>query len=904
MMTDLSRCEQLAAENDGLKIELSVLRTIEKRFRATLYAIGDAVIATDAVGCVQQMNAVAEALTGWTESEALGRSADEVFRIVNEHSRTRVESPIQRVLREGKVVGLANHTILLARDGTEHPIADSGAPIRDTDGKMTGVVLVFRDQTAERQAEAALKEAEEQFRTFFDNAPVGKCMTGPDGRLMRVNPAFGAMLGYSLEEMNQIPFAEITHPDDLAESKECVRCLLAGERDTWVMDKRYIAKDSRVVWTHVETKLLRDAGGAPLHFLTHIHDITDRKLAEDRLRQREEELNLLFETMPAGWAEHRMIFDDEGRPCDYVFLRVNAAFERFTGLTRGAVVGKRVTEIIPGVRDAKPDLISLYGEVVTTGEQRKIEIYFAPFDRWYAVTVFRRRPGHFVAMFEDISERTRADAEIEESRAALVEAQAVAHVGSWEWDAVDDAITGSEEFYRLFDVAPEHIAHFAEFTALLHPDDRDRVQKDVADALQQQRPYDTDYRIRQHDGTWRDINARGRTFVDEAGTPLRMVGTCLDITGRKSAERRAEEETLKVTTFLDNTADLVTVVEADGRFRYVNNAAKVIFGRNPDELEGAIAFDFIHPDDRATTQEAFVGWLAEGVTNASWENRQVSATGTVRHMLWTIMPRYADGHLESVWSIARDITERKRAEETLQQLNESLVRSNQELEQFAYVASHDLQEPLRMVASYTQLLAQRYEGKLDAKADKYIGYAVDGAKRMQGLINDLLAFSRVGTRGQEPVPCDGNEVVAEVLQDLEKVIEETGAEIVVGDVPAVMADRTQLRQVFQNLIGNAIKFSGDKAPRVEVTATRENGRCEICVADNGIGIDPQFHDRIFIIFQRLHERGKYPGSGLGLAIVKKIVERHGGEVQLESTPGQGSRFRFTLPATHMRARTP
>ncbi|MHB1356203.1 MAG: sensor histidine kinase [Anaerolineae bacterium] len=243
----------------------------------------------------------------------------------------------------------------------------------------------------------------------------------------------------------------------------------------------------------------------------------------------------------------------------------------------------------------------------------------------------------------------------------------------------------------------------------------------------------------------------------------------------------------------------------------------------------------------------------------------------------------------------RRLETEKQAAQALREKVEELARSNKELEQFAYVSSHDLQEPLRMVVSYTQLLAERYAGKLDDKADKYINYAVEGATRMQGLIIDLLAYSRVGTRAKPFEETNCSELVSEAIHNLGKAIEENGAEVIVGDLPTVMADRTQLRLVFQNLIDNAIKFRTDTPPRVEITAQQSGENWEFCMADNGIGIDPQFYDRIFIMFQRLHERGKYAGSGMGLAICKKIVERHGGRIWIESEVGKGSRFWFTIP---------
>ncbi|MDJ0767007.1 MAG: ATP-binding protein, partial [Myxococcota bacterium] len=253
------------------------------------------------------------------------------------------------------------------------------------------------------------------------------------------------------------------------------------------------------------------------------------------------------------------------------------------------------------------------------------------------------------------------------------------------------------------------------------------------------------------------------------------------------------------------------------------------------------------------------------------------------------------GHLVTM---LEDISVRKEAEETLRIKATPLERSNAELEQFAYVASHDLQEPLRMVASYTQLLADRYESKLDEKAHKYIGYAVDGAKRMQALINDLLSFSRVGTKGKKPLGVDSSDVLAEVIRNLERTISDSGTELEVGDMPSVLADRTQLGQVFQNLIANAIKFRGSEPPKIRITSEQRDGLWAIHVDDNGLGIEEQFYDRIFVIFQRLHGRGEYEGNGMGLAIVKKIVERHGGYVRIEPKNGSGTRFTFTMPAVN------
>jgi PAS domain S-box-containing protein len=277
------------------------------------------------------------------------------------------------------------------------------------------------------------------------------------------------------------------------------------------------------------------------------------------------------------------------------------------------------------------------------------------------------------------------------------------------------------------------------------------------------------------------------------------------------------------------------------------------------------------------------GWRVRKDGSCFWANTVITAL------------QKEDGSLYGFAKITRDITERKQAEEDLKKTLADLERSNKELEQFAYVASHDLQEPLRMVSSYTQLLERRYKAKLDNDAQEFIAYAVDGANRMQRLIQDLLSFSRVSTRGNPFRPTDCNVVLGQARTNLDVIIRENNALVTNDELPLVMADETQLLLVFQNLINNAIKFRSKELPHVQVSAEKNGHEWIFSVRDNGQGIDPQYYDRIFVIFQRLHAKEEYPGTGIGLAICKRIVERHGGRIWLESKPGKGSTFYFTIP---------
>jgi len=380
------------------------------------------------------------------------------------------------------------------------------------------------------------------------------------------------------------------------------------------------------------------------------------------------------------------------------------------------------------------------------------------------------------------------------------------------------------------------------------------------------------------------------------------VGFCVILRDTTKSHRATEALAQSQGTFegiLAIASDAVVSVSAAQTITFFNHGAEKIFGYSAREVIGESLEMLIPEFARQDHAKHLVAFAASGVSA-----RRMGERGEItgRRKNGEVFPAEASisnldvGGTLVFTAVLRDVSERRKSEESVAAKTLELARSNAELEQFAYVASHDLQEPLRMVASYTQLLARRYQGQLDADADEFIGYAVDGVTRMQSLINDLLAYSRVGSRASEPVPVDMNDVFAQVSKDLDAAIREAGATVTSGPLPAVRGDRSQFAQLLQNLIGNAIKFHRQESPVVEVTARREAGECVFAVRDNGIGIAPEFRERIFVIFQRLHSRSEYPGTGIGLSICRKIVDRHGGRIWIESNEGQGTTFFFALPA--------
>ena len=348
---------------------------------------------------------------------------------------------------------------------------------------------------------------------------------------------------------------------------------------------------------------------------------------------------------------------------------------------------------------------------------------------------------------------------------------------------------------------------------------------------------------------------------------------------------------------MESIPDRIYFKDLESRFVRNNTAHARTFGATPEQCVGKTDFDFFSREhaEKAFADEQEI--IRTGQPVIAKVERVTRRDGRQNWASSTKVPwRDASGKIIGTFGLSRDITALKEAEEKLTEERNLLARSNAELEQFAYVASHDLQEPLRAVASCVQLLQKRYQGKLDARADEFIAHAVDGTKRMQALITDLLAYSRVGTRTHpfESVNCE--EVLDDALANLTIAIQESGTAIKRDPLPTVVADATQLGQIFQNLIGNAVKFRAEgRTPEIRVAAQRGTAEWTFSVGDNGIGIEPQYYERVFRVFQRLHTRTRYPGTGIGLAICKKIVERHGGRIWIESRPEQGTTFFFTLP---------
>ncbi|HVS12265.1 MAG TPA: PAS domain S-box protein [Planctomycetota bacterium] len=383
----------------------------------------------------------------------------------------------------------------------------------------------------------------------------------------------------------------------------------------------------------------------------------------------------------------------------------------------------------------------------------------------------------------------------------------------------------------------------------------------------------------------------------ELGERRLFTGIVRDITARKRDEEAVRESEARLRAVVETAVDGILTIDEQGMVGTMNPAAERMFGYAAAEVVGR-NISLLMPSPYREEHDGYLDHYRQtGERRIIGIGREVQGRrkdGSIFPLELAVSETVL-GERRFFTGIVRDITERKRDEESLARQSQELERSNAELQQFAYAASHDLQEPLRMITSYVQLLERRYGKRLGSEGEHFVGYVVEGARRMGQLIDDLLRYSRVEAGAEPAQEVEAGDVLMSVLGLLAPTIREAGAEVRFADLPRLRASRVHLEQLFQNLIGNAIKFRGPDPPRIEVSACRSGAMWQIAVADNGIGIAPEYFDKVFAIFQRLHTREQYPGTGVGLAICKKIVERYGGRIWVESEPGRGSTFKFELP---------
>jgi PAS domain S-box-containing protein len=636
-----------------------------------------------------------------------------------------------------------------------------------------------------------------------------------------------------------------------------------------------------------------------------IRDISVRKQAEGHLAQVEEKHRLGEDALRESEERYRMLLDGVKNYAIFMMdpqgqvLSWNAGAERIKGYSSAQIIGHNFACFFPpeDVKRGRPQKILQLTAATGRHEEQSVRVR-KDGSRFFASIVFtalRDTAGNlrgFSEFSHDLSESLRSEARYRGLLEAAPDAMVVVNGGG---EIVLLNVQAEKQFgYSRDELVGQPVKNIIPqgFAERLIADGT----RSAAEALAQQMGTGIELSGRRKDGSTFPIEIMLSPLESAEG--VLVTAAIRDISVRKSAEEHLAQMEGRYRALLEAAPDAMVVVNGDGTIALLNVQAEKQFGYRRDELLGQQVKNIIPhgfaerivSDGTRTTADALAQQIGTGIQLVG--RRKNGSEFPLEIMLSPL--ESPEGIL--VTAAIRDVSMRKQSEEQLRKVIAELKSSNDELQQFAYVASHDLQEPLRMVASYTQLLAKRYKGRLDSDADEFIDFAVNGCKRMQGLIQDLLAYSRAGTNGKAFCHVSSEGALQQALTNLRITIEQSGAVVSHDSLPAVKTDETQLTQVFQNLVGNAIKYRSTEAPRVHVSAnTNSDNEWIFSVRDNGLGIDPQYFERIFILFQRLHGRNEFEGTGIGLAICKKVLERLGGRIWVESQPEKGSNFYFALP---------
>jgi PAS domain S-box-containing protein len=827
--------EELQAQSEELSETYESLYKSEQRLQAILDGSDNAFYVKDLEGRFILINKHLEELLGMKREEIYGKTDYDFF---TPQLADFYKVNDSKILKSGVPEQLEEISDLV--DG-HHIFLANKFPLYDSQGKPYAICGISADITERKQMEEALQKSKAKLEAALDSMTNAVFISDTQGNFIEFNNAFAT-------------FHKFKNKDEcaktLAEYPEFLDVFMAdgtpAPLDMWavpralrgeiVTDAEYTLrrKDTGETWVgSYNFAPIRDKDGAIVGSVVIGRDITERKRAEEALREAYEELQVQSEGIQAQSEEIQAQNEElqsQSEELRIAYETLHESEARFRTLTENS-----------------PDVIARF-------DRQKRHIYANPF----AAEPYDTYP-------EEIIGKTNSELGMDPEQ-----------VKFWEGHYENVFTTGKPETMEFHYKSPQGKEYYF----------NTRVVPEFVN------------------GRVTSILAISRDIKDIKEAEIKLKET-LDNLEEKVKERTADLE--KAYNLLKESEKGLAEAQRishignwDWNIRtnklYLSDEVYRIYGCKPQEFSVTrnLFLSYVHPEDRDYVDNSFKKALNEKpisidyrIILANGEERVIHAEGEVNRNEKNIPVRTS--------GTIKDITERKQAEEMLKSKLEELARSNTELEQFAYVSSHDLQEPLRMISSYLQLLQRRYQGNLDDKADKYIHFAVDGAFRMQGLINDLLEFSRVTSRAREPEPVDCEFVLNQALSNLEVSMKENEATVSYGSLPEVIADSTQLVQVFQNLIINSMKFHSEEPPQIYICAEEKSSEWVFSVQDNGIGIDPQYSEKIFEVFKRLHKKEEYEGTGIGLAVCKKIVERHGGRIWVESELGKGSTFYFTLP---------
>lgn len=774
-------------------------------------------------------------------------------------------------------------------------------PMYDSNGQIYGAACYSKDITEEVINRKTIADAYSDLANIFNQSIDIICTINEEGRFIKLSAACAKIWGYSPEELSGKLYIDLVHKDDVPDTNNIAKDIMTGKEFT-DFENRYIAKNGAIVPMLWSAKW--DSKGKIMYCIAR--DNTDKKEDERRLMESEaflKEAQRLakmgswkfdFKTDRLTWSDELYnVFDTDKN----AFLETHGSF---IDLIDECDKEMALQTSMRTQKTGEPFLIQYY---ITTakGEKRVIE------EHGYGE---KDNAGNVVRLFgtaQDITERKKAERKIEEANQRFELVTKATFDTIWDWDLVKNTVYWGEGYELLFGYKIDGLQmNPSSWTDNIHPEDFERVMGGIHEVIDGGgTKWFDEYRFRKNDNTYAVVLDKGIVVRDKSGNPVRMVGAMQDITQHKIEEQRLKLLESVVTSANDSVliTEAIPVDLPGPRIIYANNAFFRMTGYTPDEIIGQ-------------TPRILQGEKTDRVEldrlNAALKNFESCETTVINYKkngeeFWVnffVAPVLNEKEEYTHFiAIERDITDTKNTEIQLRLLNEhlqmqanELAISNSELEQFAFVASHDLQEPLRMITSFLTQLEKKYNPIIDEKGKQYIYYAVDGAKRMRQIILDLLEYSRIGRITENSEEIDLDLIIEDVLSLYKKRIEESKAIVLVNKMPHIHAYKVLFRQVFQNLIGNGLKYQKDGViPEITISCEDNSDFWQFSISDNGIGIEQEYFDHIFVIFKRLHTREEYSGTGMGLAITKKIVENLGGKIWVKSEKEKGSTFYFTIP---------
>ena len=790
----------------------------------------------------------------------------------------------------------------MRKSGERFPVLVTPSVLRDADGAMVSAFATVKDMTALREAEAALAESERLFRLTFDQAPIGAALVGVDFRFRRVNARFAQMTGYSVDELLERGFPDITLPDDVAADVVEVKRLAAGELDEYAREKRYVRKDGGVAWGDVVVRPVAGEDGRPLAFIAMVADVTERRSAELAQRESEERLRLLLQNMNDAVYVHELRAESPSR-----FVDVNERACELLGYSREELLAMDVGAIdVPEQAERLPAIMATLhegGRAVFETEHLTKQGRRLPVEVSVRKLVIKGVPT-VLSVARDISRRKAAEAVAAKAQRLLHETQEISKLGGWEYDVDTGRITWTDEVYRIHGVEPGFDINDVGFNIGFYlPEDRPVIAAAFRDVVESGAPYDLELRLRAADGRRLWVRTMARA-VKEGGRVVRVAGNIVDITERKLIEEALRESETKYREVVERAADGIVMTD-QGRILFANDAFASMSGHAGEELAGMSFLDFVPEDQRGMIADRVRRRLAGEDVPARYEIDLLRKDGTrfsVEASAGVITVAGAQRDLV----LLHDITARKQAEQEIRRLNEELRQrvvnrteqldaASRELEALAYSIAHDVRAPLRTIDGFSAAVLEDERGLSDDGVVS-LQRVRAAAQTLARRLDDISGLSRVSRRELLRQPIDLS-TLAQAIGD-ELAAENPSRAVCLTVAPGLTADADPVlaRVLLRELLGNAWKFTRPRAEaHVAVGALDVEDEHAFFVRDDGVGFEMRYAEHLFGAFQRMHPPGEFEGDGIGLAMVQRLVRRHSGRCWAEAEVGKGATFFFTLP---------